>query len=179
MVLIECLRLTRIVSRVVLNSSFITSACARDLLASHLRTQFQCTLSQSGRRAHLLRSCSSVGQSHLLVSHEQLKQLLSSRNAVVIDVREPWELREYGNIPGSVNVPLGHVHQALQLSAEEFHEKYGCDMPSQNDHIVFSCLAGIRSKKAMDTAISLGYSKVQYYPGWQEWAKHEVLQTKN
>lgn len=39
------------------------------------------------------------------VSYEQLKQRLNDGNAVVIDVREPWELREYGFIPGSVNVP--------------------------------------------------------------------------
>lgn len=39
------------------------------------------------------------------VGYEQLKQLLAGRSAVVIDVREPWELREYGFIPGSINVP--------------------------------------------------------------------------
>lgn len=39
------------------------------------------------------------------VSYEQLKQLLAGRKSVVIDVREPWELREYGFIPGSINVP--------------------------------------------------------------------------
>lgn len=39
------------------------------------------------------------------VTYEQLKQLLAGRKAVVIDVREPWELREYGFIPGSINVP--------------------------------------------------------------------------
>lgn len=39
------------------------------------------------------------------VSYEQLKQLLAGRKVVLIDVREPWELREYGVIPGSINVP--------------------------------------------------------------------------
>lgn len=39
------------------------------------------------------------------VSYEQLKKLLAAGAASVIDVREPWELREYGNIPGSINVP--------------------------------------------------------------------------
>ena len=39
------------------------------------------------------------------VSYDQLKQDLAGRTAVVIDVREPWELREYGTIPGSINVP--------------------------------------------------------------------------
>lgn len=48
------------------------------------------------------------------VTYEQLKQLLAGRKAVVIDVREPWELREYGFIPGSINVPcecLSKIHR--------------------------------------------------------------------
>lgn len=108
------------------------------------------------------------------VSYEQLKQLLAARKAAVIDVREPWELREYGVIPGSINVPLGQVDTALRLSPEDFKEKYGGEMPHQTDNIVFTCLAGIRSKKALNTAESLGYKDVQHYPGgWQDWAKHE------
>lgn len=108
------------------------------------------------------------------VSYEELKQILAGRKAVVIDVREPWELREYGFIPGSINVPLGNVSTALQLPPEDFEEKYGGGMPSQTDNIVFTCLAGIRSKTALDTAASLGYKGVQHYPGgWQDWVKNE------
>lgn len=108
------------------------------------------------------------------VSYEELKQLLAARKSVVIDVREPWELREYGFIPGSINIPLGQVNTALQLPPEEFKEKFGGDMPQEKDHIVFTCLAGIRSKKALQAATSLGYNGVQHYPGgWQDWTKNE------
>ncbi|CAL8287088.1 unnamed protein product [Merluccius merluccius] len=92
------------------------------------------------------------------VSYGRLKVELAGRTAVVIDVREPWELREYGTIPGSINVPLAQVDAALQLSPEDFKEKYGGDMPRPADKIVFSCLAGIRSKKALDAAALLGYT---------------------
>nr|XP_046254893.1 thiosulfate sulfurtransferase/rhodanese-like domain-containing protein 3 [Scatophagus argus] len=108
------------------------------------------------------------------VTYDQLKQLLAVRKSVVIDVREPWELREYGAIPGSINVPLGQVGTALQLDPEEFKEKYDGEMPQQTDNVVFSCLTGVRSKNALDTAISLGYKDVQHYPGgWQDWVKNE------
>ncbi|KAM4569021.1 thiosulfate sulfurtransferase/rhodanese-like domain-containing protein 3 [Fundulus diaphanus] len=111
------------------------------------------------------------------VSYGQLKQLLAEGRAVVVDVREPWELREYGFIPGSINVPLGQVNTALQLAPEEFREKYDGEMPRQTDNIVFVCLAGIRSKTALNTAASLGYRDVQHYPGgWQDWAEHEQHQ---
>ncbi|XP_047216740.1 thiosulfate sulfurtransferase/rhodanese-like domain-containing protein 3 [Girardinichthys multiradiatus] len=108
------------------------------------------------------------------VSYERLKQLLSYGKAVVVDVREPWELREYGLVPGSVNVPLGQVNTALQLDPEEFREKYDGVMPTRTDKIVFLCLAGIRSKTALNTAVALGYRDAQHYPGgWQDWAERE------
>lgn len=48
------------------------------------------------------------------VTYEQLKRLLASDKAVVVDVREPWELREYGFIPGSINVPCECSRQNTQ-----------------------------------------------------------------
>ncbi|XP_061529799.1 thiosulfate sulfurtransferase/rhodanese-like domain-containing protein 3 [Phycodurus eques] len=108
------------------------------------------------------------------VTYEQLKKLLAGGKSVVIDVREPWELREYGAIPGAINIPLGQVNTALQLGPEEFNEKYGGELPQQVDNIVFTCLAGIRSKTALDMASELGYKEVQHYPGgWQDWAKND------
>ncbi|KTF82987.1 hypothetical protein cypCar_00008639, partial [Cyprinus carpio] len=66
-----------------------------------------------------LRNFTSSSQLSIDVSYEQLKKLLLSDSSVVIDVREPWELREYGNIPGSINVPLGQVNGALQLTPDD------------------------------------------------------------
>ncbi|CAB1423513.1 unnamed protein product [Pleuronectes platessa] len=108
------------------------------------------------------------------VTYEQLKQLLAGRKAVVIDVREPWELREYGFIPGAINIPLGQVNTALQLVPDDFREKYGGEMPEQTDNIVFTCLAGIRSERAVKEAASLGYKDIYHYPGgWKDWATNE------
>ncbi|XP_068616267.1 thiosulfate sulfurtransferase/rhodanese-like domain-containing protein 3 isoform X2 [Brachionichthys hirsutus] len=96
------------------------------------------------RTSQLLLRTFSAGPSSTEVNYDQLKRLLADRRSVVIDVREPWELREYGVIPGSINVPLGQVSAALQLCSEEFKEKYGAEPPQQTDAVVFSCLAGIR-----------------------------------
>ena len=49
------------------------------------------------------------------VSYDQLKQALAGRTAAVIDVREPWELREYGTIPGSINVPRECIYLSNQF----------------------------------------------------------------
>ena len=54
---------------------------------------------------------------------------------------------------------VAQVDAALQLNPEDFKEKYGGDMPQPTDKIVFSCLAGNRSKKALNTAVLLGYKE--------------------
>ncbi|XP_042280261.1 thiosulfate sulfurtransferase/rhodanese-like domain-containing protein 3 [Thunnus maccoyii] len=171
MALRKCWRFSGVVPRLLLNSTVRPGASVpggRSSLSRLDNTHPGCTTSEL-----LLRRFSSAPPS-TDVSYEELKQLLAGRKAVVIDVREPWELREYGFIPGSINVPLGQVNTALQLGAEEFKEKYGGEMPGAKDNIVFTCLAGIRSKTALDTAASLGYKDVQHYPGgWQDWVKNE------
>ncbi|XP_045698729.1 thiosulfate sulfurtransferase/rhodanese-like domain-containing protein 3 isoform X2 [Phyllostomus hastatus] len=91
------------------------------------------------------------------VTYKELKNLLNSKKIMLIDVRETWEI-ECGKIPGSVNIPLGEVGEALQMHPEDFKEKYNEVKPSKSDSLVFSCLAGVRSKKALDTAVSLGFN---------------------
>ncbi|XP_058030801.1 thiosulfate sulfurtransferase/rhodanese-like domain-containing protein 3 [Ahaetulla prasina] len=106
------------------------------------------------------------------VSCQQLKDLLESKAIQLIDVREKLEIAEHGKIPGSINIPLGELMEALQMDPVYFKEKYNQDMPSKSDHIVFSCYIGVRSKQALAVAKSLGFSRVQHFPGgfseWQE-----------
>ncbi|XP_016357914.1 thiosulfate sulfurtransferase/rhodanese-like domain-containing protein 3 isoform X1 [Sinocyclocheilus anshuiensis] len=174
-------RLTRSIVRVLTSRSVIPVTRRLATNVTSYRTHLRClqhirVIRYDGTS---LRRFSSSSQPSVDVSYEQLKKLLLSESSVVIDVREPWELREYGNIPGSINVPLGQVNSALQLKSDEFKEKYGGDMPSQSQNIVFTCLAGVRSKTALETAVSLGYTKVQHYPGgWQEWAERQLIKTK-
>uniref|UniRef100_A0A8C3FFE9 Thiosulfate sulfurtransferase like domain containing 3 n=1 Tax=Chrysemys picta bellii TaxID=8478 RepID=A0A8C3FFE9_CHRPI len=93
------------------------------------------------------------------VSYKELKGLLKSQTTL-IDVREKWEIGQFGKIPGSVNIPLGEVVEALQMNPKDFKERYNQDMPAKSDHLVFSCMAGVRSKKALDIAMSLGFSRM-------------------
>ncbi|XP_054898062.1 thiosulfate sulfurtransferase/rhodanese-like domain-containing protein 3 [Poeciliopsis prolifica] len=169
MALRRCWRLTSVLSRLPVPHGCsspvgrVSVSCYVDTYRGSEKTEFQ------------LRKFSSQGR-NTDVSYAQLKQLLADGRTVVVDVREPWELREYGFIPGSVNVPLGQVNTALQLAPEEFKEKYDGEKPRQTDNVVFVCLAGVRSKTALDTAASLGFTDVQHYPGgWQDWAEQEQL----
>ncbi|XP_074043334.1 thiosulfate sulfurtransferase/rhodanese-like domain-containing protein 3 isoform X1 [Macrotis lagotis] len=120
--------------------------------------------------------CSAASQN---VTYKELKNLLHSKSTLLIDVREPWEILEHGQIPGFFNIPLGEIDQALQMNSEDFKEKYNQDMPSKSDNLIFSCLAGVRSKKALTTALSLGYKSARHYPGgWKEWESYEYPEKK-
>ncbi|XP_076780203.1 thiosulfate sulfurtransferase/rhodanese-like domain-containing protein 3 isoform X2 [Arvicanthis niloticus] len=113
------------------------------------------------------------------VTYRELKNLLNSKDIMLIDVRNTWEILEHGKIPGSINIPLDEVGEALQMNPRDFKEKYHEVKPSKSDRLVFSCLAGVRSKKAMDTAISLGFSSAQHYVGgWKEWVTCEISEKK-
>ncbi|XP_056422154.1 thiosulfate sulfurtransferase/rhodanese-like domain-containing protein 3 isoform X2 [Hyla sarda] len=108
------------------------------------------------------------------VNYEELKDLLKKDGVVLVDVREPWEIKEYGIIKGSIHIPLGDLVSALQMTPKHFEEKYKMKLPEKSNTLVFSCLAGIRSGRALDEATSLGYNKVYNYAGgFEDWAKHE------
>lgn len=170
MALRTCWRIAAVAPRVLWRSTRISEACfpRGQSLSSLVNSHTGCP----STRLTVCRFSSTPVSTD--VTYEELKQILAEQKAVIIDVREPWELREYGYIPGSINVPLGQINTALQLGAGEFEEKYGGEMPQQTDNIVFTCLAGVRSKTALDTATSLGYKSVQHFPGgWQDWVKNE------
>ncbi|XP_068793981.1 thiosulfate:glutathione sulfurtransferase isoform X3 [Struthio camelus] len=112
------------------------------------------------------------------VSYEEFKDLKKS-NIVHIDVRERWEIDRFGKIPESINIPLSELAEALQMSPADFEEQYRQKMPAKSDHMVFSCLAGVRSKQALGFAMALGFSRVQHYAGgFEEWAKREPPEQK-
>ncbi|KFO83150.1 Thiosulfate sulfurtransferase/rhodanese-like domain-containing protein 3, partial [Buceros rhinoceros silvestris] len=91
------------------------------------------------------------------LSYQELKELKGT-NVLHIDVRERWEIDKFGKIPASINIPLGELVEALQMDPVEFKERYSQKMPSKSDPVVFSCLAGTRSKQALGFAMSLGFS---------------------
>lgn len=77
---------------------------------------------------------------------------LVRNGAVIVDVRTKDEFRS-GNIPGSVNIPLQHLHQQLgQL---------------KKDKVVITCCAsGMRSASAKSILSSHGFREVYNGGGW-------------
>lgn len=113
-----------------------------------------------------------------IVSYEDIKQLTKQPKKLLIDVREPQELQETGQIPTSINIPLGQVTEELGPGVDNsvFRAKYGRDKPEKNTEIIFHCKIGRRSLSAAEKAKTLGYQNIYNYLGsWTEWAEKEGL----
>lgn len=97
--------------------------------------------------------------------------MLTAHNIQLFDVREPHELMETGKIAYATNIPLRKVPEAFTMDPEEFEEEYNVKKPEKNDaNIVFHCLAGTRSRAAMDAVHQIGYTKARHYPGgYMDW----------
>jgi rhodanese-related sulfurtransferase len=54
---------------------------------------------------------------------------------------------------------VGELPEALQSSAESFKSKYGATQPNKDAQLVFSCKGGVRSRKALTSALELGFTK--------------------
>ncbi|EXJ70961.1 uncharacterized protein A1O5_05954 [Cladophialophora psammophila CBS 110553] len=94
-------------------------------------------------------------------------------NRIIIDVREPSELKSTGKIPGSRNLPIKSAADGFFLGPEEFEERFGWEKPSQDDEVIFYCKAGVRSQAAARLAGQADFGgKIGEFPGsWSEWAE--------
>ncbi|CAM1330913.1 Hsp67Bb (predicted) [Pycnogonum litorale] len=124
-----------------------------------------------------VRSCSSetleVCRKWTEVSFEELQDLIQAGDIQLFDVREPKELIDYGQMPNAVNIPLGQLYDALRMSSEKFEKHFRVPKPHHDDdNIMFTCLGGIRSHKALLLSHDLGFRKARHYKGgWEEWSE--------
>ncbi|XP_026737468.1 putative thiosulfate sulfurtransferase, mitochondrial [Trichoplusia ni] len=106
------------------------------------------------------------------VDYDYVKRAASNASTLIIDVREPDEVKEHGKIPNSVNIPLGSVSPALGLMTDkEFEDAYNVPKPTEDNELIFYCMIGKRSAKAQQNALNLGYKNAKNYSGsWNDWA---------
>lgn len=104
------------------------------------------------------------------IAFDSLKEKVLNKNIVIIDVREPTEIKDVGKIPHSVNIPLGQIADAFQLTKSQFQMKYGIEKPDESDNFVISCRSGKRATNAFMKLFPLGYQNVLVYTGsFQDW----------
>lgn len=97
------------------------------------------------------------------------------RGSFIVDVREPKELEQLGEVPGAVNIPLGYVEKAFAMEKAEFKAIIGATKPEQEDTVVFLCMKGIRARTAKEAIeAKFGFKNSTYYPGsFAEWTSKQ------
>ncbi|KIH88945.1 rhodanese domain containing protein [Sporothrix brasiliensis 5110] len=127
------------------------------------------SLSLLVRRAY----SSSTSADHKIWSFEEVQELVKKSDSpiVIVDTREPGELKETGRIPGAINIPVTTSPDGFFLPDEEFEDRFGFVRPSRDTEVIFYCKAGVRSRAAAGLAKEAGWTKVGEYPGsWNDWA---------
>ncbi|XP_013773641.1 uncharacterized protein LOC106458657 [Limulus polyphemus] len=134
---------------------------------SHVHSLYGNWTSQISQRSY------SVEVADCDISFEDLEALIQGGDIQLIDVREPQEINEYGTIPGSVNIPLGQVKDALLLTEDAFQNKYKVSKPQQFDaNIVFFGLGPIKARAAVELAHKFGYTRSRMYRGgWEDYTQ--------
>ena len=108
----------------------------------------------------------------VILHYLQVEALTAAPSAdrILIDVREPSELKSSGKIPGARNLPINSSPDGLFLSAEDFEDRFGFPKPNPTDELIFYCKAGVRSRSAAGLARMAGWDQVGEFPGsWKEW----------
>jgi len=88
---------------------------------------------------------------------ELKKKLDSKKKPIVVDVREPAEIKESGAIPGAIHIPMRQI------------EKRMSELPKDAE-VVFYCGGGGRASRAAEALVKAGYKTVEYC-GLRDWKK--------
>ncbi|KAL4937187.1 Rhodanese-like domain-containing protein [Aspergillus oleicola] len=101
------------------------------------------------------------------------------RSLILVDVREPAEMKSTGVIPSAIAVPIASQGDALFLTPEEFETRFGYPKPGadakEGVDIVFYCKAGVRARAAAQMAVQAGYDadRIGVYNGsWLDWEEN-------
>ena len=103
-----------------------------------------------------------VDEAYHKITAEEAKQMMDEDNVTVVDVRTADEYAA-GHIPGSILVPVESIGDA---KPEE--------LPDTEAVLLVHCRTGIRSKRASDQLVELGYKHVYDFGGIVDWPYETV-----
>ena len=96
--------------------------------------------------------------SYRQISQEEAKQMMDTRDVVVLDVREQEEF-DSGHIPGALLLPVGSITEATASAV----------LPEKDAVVLVYCRSGNRSKTASQALADLGYTEVFEFGGINTW----------
>lgn len=95
---------------------------------------------------------------------DDAKALIDRGEAVVIDVREPGEIRASGIVPGAINIPLAAF---LAKTDPASPQREAALRPEKA--VILYCASGKRSEFAGNKLVEFGYLAVFNLGGLRDW----------
>ena len=96
--------------------------------------------------------------SYLQITQEAAKEMMDTRDVVILDVREQHEY-DSGHIPGAVLLPVGTITEDTAAAVIEYLDTV----------VLVYCRSGNRSKTASQALADLGYTNVYEFGGINDW----------
>ena len=91
------------------------------------------------------------------ITPQEAKVMIDSENVIVLDVRKASEFEE------------GHIADAMLIPDTEIMEMAPKLLPDKKQSILVYCRTGVRSARAAQTLIDLGYTRVYDFGGIVDW----------
>ena len=104
------------------------------------------------------------------LSFEEAKNIISTKNTLIIDVRETFEIEATGLIKNAINIPKSIIDANFDHSLIKNHLNDNEDIT-----ILVYCAVGVRSALVGHKLIKHGYKKVFNLGGFAEWASSNGL----
>lgn len=101
-------------------------------------------------------------QSVARVTAEEAHELISGRDALLVDVRDPSELSQSGKLRGALNVSRGMLEFRADPDAAQHDVQFRKERP-----LIVYCASGGRSALAGRTLQKLGYAEVYNLGGFK------------
>lgn len=96
----------------------------------------------------------------------EARALLDRGGAVLVDVREPGEVRASGKAKGALTIPLGRLRDQADPNLPGHHPALG---PART--VILYCASGTRSALAGRTLRRLGYRDVRNLGSLADWTR--------
>lgn len=96
---------------------------------------------------------------------EDVKKLLDSKNAVVVDARMQRDFQS-GHLPGAISLPVN--------ASDAEREQIMSDLPCSKQVVIYCQSSGCGyAQEVADVLSDYGYDRISLYPGgWLEWEKN-------
>lgn len=98
-----------------------------------------------------------VENAYMKISAEDAKEIMDTKDFVLIDVREEDEYAQ-GHIEGAILIPYG-----------EIEERAESELIDKEQTILIYCRSGRRSAIAAQSLVELGYTNVRDFGGIMDW----------